>query len=161
MPAAKTKGRKRPRSATLDTEDASSSKRVKSDSMDSPSSSKSNTTIGPCLWRHQTQSTACSDQGLVLQMQEKFCLATAYKDAKLSRCTSCSRRNGMDTCRFRDIRFIIRDASGACCGIGFKSKPVGTSGRVVFPELWNSDLRKEHVHIIKVGVIFMPSSPHC
>jgi hypothetical protein len=94
-------------------------------------------------------------------MQEKFCLATAYKDAKLSRCTSCSRRNGMDTCRFRDIRFIIRDTSGACRGIGFKSKPAETSGRVVFPESWNSDLMKVHVDIIKVGLMLSSSLPHC
>ncbi|KAH9965306.1 hypothetical protein BC827DRAFT_1369232 [Russula dissimulans] len=82
-------------------------------------------------------------------MQEKFCLATAYKDAKLSRCTSCSRRNGMDTCRFRDIRFIIRDAAGVCRGIGFKTKPSQTLGRVKFPHSWNTELRKEHVNTIK------------
>ena len=66
----------------------------------------------------------------------------------------------MDTCRFRDIRFIIRDAAGTCRGIGFKNKPAETSGRVVFPESWNSDLQKEHVHTIKVGVILAPSLPH-
>lgn len=86
-------------------------------------------------------------------MQEKFCLATAYKDAKLSRCTSCSRRNGMDTCRFRDIRYIIRDAAGISRGIGFKSEPAQTLGRVRLPHSWNEELRKEHVSTIKVGVV--------
>jgi lysine-specific demethylase 3 len=86
-------------------------------------------------------------------MQEKFCLATAYKDAKLSRCTSCSRRNGMDTCRFRDIRYIIRDAAGACRGVGFETKPAPTLGRVKFPHSWNMELRKEHVDTIKVGCL--------
>jgi lysine-specific demethylase 3 len=86
-------------------------------------------------------------------MQEKFCLATAYKDAKLSRCTSCSRRNGMDTCRFRDIRFIKRDGAGAYRGIGFKTNPAQTLGRVRFPHSWNSELRKDHVKTIKVGAV--------
>jgi len=83
-------------------------------------------------------------------IQDKFCLATAYKDAKLSKCTSCSRRNGKDTCRFRDIRYIKRDAAGAFRGIGFQTKPAQTLGRVRFPELWNEKPRKEHVNIIKV-----------
>jgi len=93
-----------------------------------------------------------------VQLQEKFCLATAYKDAKLSRCTSCSRRNGMDTCRFRDIRFIIRDAAGVCRGIGFKSKSATTFGRVDFPHSWNTELQKEHVNTIKVRIVSRRSS---
>lgn len=87
-------------------------------------------------------------------MQDKFCLATAYKDAKLSKCTSCSRRNGKDTCRFRDIRYIKRDAAGAFRGIGFETKPTQTLGRIRFPLSWNEEPRKEHVSIIKVGDIF-------
>jgi hypothetical protein len=83
-------------------------------------------------------------------IQDKFCLATAYKDAKLSKCTSCSRRNGKDTCRFRDIRYIKRDAAGAFRGIGFQTKPAQTLGRVRFPESWNEKPRKEHINIIKV-----------
>lgn len=86
-------------------------------------------------------------------MQDKFCLATAYKDAKLSKCTSCSRRNGKDTCRFRDIRYIKRDAAGAFRGIGFETKPTQTLGRIRFPLSWNEEPRKEHVSIIKVGDI--------
>ncbi|KAI9454423.1 hypothetical protein F5148DRAFT_1229560 [Russula earlei] len=130
MPAAKSKSKKRALSSALDVGETSSSKRIKSDPID--------TSLSP----H-------SQPGLQVQMQEKFCLATAYKDAKLSRCTSCSRRNGMDTCRFRDIRFIMRDAAGACRGIGFKTKPAPTLGRVKFPQSWNTELRKEHVNIIK------------
>lgn len=113
------------------------------------------------VWRALTLSSAHSEPGLRIQMQEKFCLATAYKDAKLSRCTSCSRRNGMDTCRFRDIRYIIRDAAGACRGVGFETKPAQTLGRVKFPHLWNTELRKEHVDTIKVGVVlFLPFPRH-
>lgn len=133
MPTSKSKGKKRARSAALDAGETSSSKRMKSHSTDSPS-------------------PAHSEQGLLVQLQEKFCLATAYKDAKLSRCTSCSRRNGMDTCRFRDVRFILRDAAGVCRGIGFKSKSVTTLGRVDFPQSWNTDLRKEHVSTIKRAI---------
>ncbi|KAI0300519.1 hypothetical protein B0F90DRAFT_1723573 [Multifurca ochricompacta] len=133
MPAPKSKGKKRARSVALDSGETSSSKRIKSDLTDSPSS-------------------AYSEEGLSIQMQEKFCLATAYKDAKLSRCTSCSRRNGMDTCRFRDVRFILRDTAGACRGIGFKSKTSQTLGRVVFPVSWNSELRKVHVGTIKHAI---------
>ncbi|KAH9072972.1 hypothetical protein EDB83DRAFT_2360192 [Lactarius deliciosus] len=133
MPTSKSKGKKRARSAALDAGEASSSKRMKSDSTDSPS-------------------PAYSEQGLLVQLQEKFCLATAYKDAKLSRCTSCSRRNGMDTCRFRDVRFILRDAAGACRGIGFKSKSATTLERVDFPHSWNTDLQKAHVSTIKRAI---------
>ncbi|KAI9441323.1 hypothetical protein H4582DRAFT_1848819 [Lactarius indigo] len=133
MPTSKSKGKKRARSAALDAGEASSSKRMKSDSTDSPS-------------------PAYSEQGLLVQLQEKFCLATAYKDAKLSRCTSCSRRNGMDTCRFRDVRFILRDAAGACRGIGFKSKSATTLERVEFPQSWNTDLQKAHVSTIKRAI---------
>ena len=97
-----------------------------------------------------TQFAASSELGLRIVIQDKFCLATAYKDAKLSKCTSCSRRNGKDTCRFRDIRYIKRDAAGAFRGIGFQTKPAQTLGRVRFPELWNEKPRKEHVNIIKV-----------
>ncbi len=100
-----------------------------------------------------TQPAAGSEPGLRVMMQDKFCLATAYKDAKLSKCTSCSRRNGKDTCRFRDIRYIKRDAAGAFRGIGFQTKPAQTLRRVRFPELWNRDLRKEHVDIIKVRAL--------
>lgn len=107
------------------------------------------------LWRPLTPTTADSEPGLRIQMQEKFCLATAYKDAKLSKCTSCSRRNGMDTCRFRDIRYIIRDAAGTCRGIGFESKPAKTLGRIRFPHSWNSELRNEHVNTIKVGIVLL------
>ena len=105
-------------------------------------------------------SAAYSQQGMLVQLQEKFCLATAYKDAKLSRCTSCSRRNGMDTCRFRDVRFILRDAAGACRGIGFKSKSAATLERVDFPHSWNTDLRKEHLSTIKVRIMWTIFSPH-
>lgn len=97
-----------------------------------------------------TLSAASSELGLRILIQDKFCLATAYKDAKLSKCTSCSRRNGKDTCRFRDIRYIKRDAAGAFRGIGFQTKPAQTLGRVRFPELWNEKPLKEHVNIIKV-----------
>ncbi len=102
------------------------------------------------MWRPHTQSTASSELGLRIIIQDKFCLATAYKDAKLSKCTSCSRRNGKDTCRFRDIRYIKRDAAGAFRGIGFQTKPAQTLGRVRFPESWDEKPRKEHVNIIKV-----------
>lgn len=106
-----------------------------------------------CTWPcgGLTHSAAFSEPGLRILMQDKFCLATAYKDAKLSKCTSCSRRNGKDTCRFRDIRYIKRDAAGAFRGIGFKTKPAQTLGRVRFPDSWNEKPRKEHVNIIKVG----------
>ncbi|KAI0291970.1 hypothetical protein BC826DRAFT_1020640 [Russula brevipes] len=135
MPAAKSKGKKRARSAALGAGETPSSKRIKSDSTNSFRKPR-----------------------VVTQMQEKFCLATAYKDAKLSRCTSCSRRNGMDTCRFRDIRFIKRDGAGAYRGIGFKTNPAQTLGRVKFPHSWNSELRKEHVRTIKrvVAVGLLP-----
>lgn len=59
----------------------------------------------------------------------------------------------MDTCRFRDIRYIIRDAAGISRGIGFKSEPAQTLGRVRLPHSWNEELRKEHVSTIKVGVV--------
>lgn len=101
-----------------------------------------------------TQPAASSELGLRIVIQDKFCLATAYKDAKLSKCTSCSRRNGKDTCRFRDIRYIKRDAAGAFRGIGFQTKPAQTLGRVRFPESWNEKPRKEHVNIIKVRAMY-------
>ena len=150
MPAAKSKGKKRALSAALGTGEASSSKRIKSDSPDSRKSVSAG-----CTWPcgGLTHSAACSEPGLRILMQDKFCLATAYKDAKLSKCTSCSRRNGKDTCRFRDIRYIKRDAAGAFRGIGFKTKPAQTLGRVRFPDSWNERPRKEHINIIKVGAM--------
>ena len=60
----------------------------------------------------------------------------------------------MDTCRFRGVRFILRDAAGACCGIGFKSISATTLEQVKFPHSWNTDLREEHVSIIKVRVVW-------
>ncbi len=151
----KTKGKKRAHSSALGAGEASSSKRTKSDSPDSRKSDSVGLYL-PC--GGLTQSAVSSESGLRIIIQDKFCLATAYKDAKLSKCTSCSRRNGKDTCRFRDIRYIKRDAAGTFRGIGFQTRPAQTLGRVGFPQRWNEDLRKEHVNTIKVRALLSCAS---
>ncbi|KAI0266379.1 hypothetical protein BC834DRAFT_969419 [Gloeopeniophorella convolvens] len=129
MPAARTKNKKRTR-PSHDADGAPSSKRVKPDSAGS-------------LPYDSTY------PGVRAQVQEKFCLSSAYKDVKLSRCTSCSRRNGMDTCRFRDVRHIIRDPAGRSLGVAFHSQPAETKGRVVFPDAWNTEPCREQMDTTK------------
>lgn len=89
------------------------------------------------------------------ELQYARCMSARYRSDAFPRCVSCTRRWAGDTCRFQNIRTLLRDENKNLVAVGFQtltSKSEGTE--MIFPDKWNVELEKRHVDRIMVRVFF-------
>ena len=89
------------------------------------------------------------------ELQYARCMSARYRSDAFPRCVSCTRRWAGDTCRFQNIRTLLRDENKNLVAVGFQtltSKSEGTE--MIFPDKWNVELQKRHVDRIMVRVFF-------
>ncbi|KAK0207438.1 hypothetical protein IW262DRAFT_1530297 [Armillaria fumosa] len=59
------------------------------------------------------------------------------------------RRKAGDTCRFKGVRYFLKDKKGNVMGVSFVTKPLGAIPIIKYPTAWNIPLSDEYIKIIK------------
>ncbi|EJD54118.1 Clavaminate synthase-like protein [Auricularia subglabra TFB-10046 SS5] len=77
-------------------------------------------------------------------------MSNRYKSDDFPRCLSCTRRWAGDTCRFQNVRLLLRDGAGVLRAIDFLEKPVMNLPAMMYPDSWNKPLAPEYIHRVKV-----------
>ncbi|KAI5122159.1 hypothetical protein M0805_007058 [Coniferiporia weirii] len=80
------------------------------------------------------------------ELQFARCMSARYRSDAFPRCVSCTRRWAGDTCRFQNIRILLRDTNKNLIAVGFQSLLAKCEGtQLVYPEKWNVNLERSHV----------------
>lgn len=80
------------------------------------------------------------------ELQYARCMSARYKADPFPRCVSCTRRWAGDTCRFQNIRILLRDSNKTLWAVGFQDLNAKTHGaQMMYPDQWNVKLEKMHV----------------
>lgn len=86
------------------------------------------------------------------EMQFARCMSARYKLDPFPRCVSCTRRWAGDTCRFQNIRILLRDANKLLCAVGFQDLNASRQAdEMKYPNTWNVGLEMKHVDRTMVG----------
>ena len=103
----------------------------------------------------QSGNNGSSNIILTPELQFARCMSNRYRSEAFSRCISCTRRWAGDTCRFQNVRILLRDVNRIVQTISFtgehstRDKP-GDTQRMQFPVNWNLDLELVHIQKIRV-----------
>ena len=113
----------------------------------------------------QSQGQAPMQTKLFPEMQYARCMSARYKADPFPRCVSCTRRWAGDTCRFQNIRILLRDANKVLMAVGFQSLTAKDEApELVYPQSWNINLEPRHVErtmvrsIVKCGIAESPAA---
>ncbi|KAL5508510.1 hypothetical protein ACEPAH_6129 [Sanghuangporus vaninii] len=80
------------------------------------------------------------------ELQYARCMSARYKADPFPRCVSCTRRWAGDTCRFQNIRILLRDSNKVLWAVGFQDLGAKVQGpHMVYPDRWNVPLEKRHI----------------
>ncbi|OCB84601.1 Clavaminate synthase-like protein [Sanghuangporus baumii] len=80
------------------------------------------------------------------ELQYARCMSARYKADPFPRCVSCTRRWAGDTCRFQNIRILLRDSNKVLWAVGFQDLGAKVQGpHMVYPDSWNVPLEKRHI----------------
>lgn len=80
------------------------------------------------------------------ELQYARCMSARYKADPFPRCVSCTRRWAGDTCRFQNIRILLRDSNKVLWAVGFQDLNSKNQGpQMVYPDQWNVRLEQRHV----------------
>ncbi|OBZ75086.1 hypothetical protein A0H81_05024 [Grifola frondosa] len=93
-----------------------------------------------------------ASEPLTPELQTSSCQSSRYRSDEFPRCVSCIRRKGNDSCRFKGIRFFLRDPDKVVVGTRFKEGQGADSTPMEFPKDWNVPLTMSHVRETKVAV---------
>ncbi|EPT02793.1 hypothetical protein FOMPIDRAFT_54959 [Fomitopsis schrenkii] len=83
------------------------------------------------------------------ELQFARCMSNRYRSEEFPRCVSCTRRWAGDTCRFQGIRFFLKNDKKQIVGISFVENQKPDAPTMTFPNKWNVNLQKGHIHRIK------------
>ncbi|KAI0736126.1 Clavaminate synthase-like protein [Fomitopsis betulina] len=83
------------------------------------------------------------------ELQFARCMSNRYRSEEFPRCVSCTRRWAGDTCRFQGIRFFLKNDKKQIVGISFVENQKPDAPTMTFPEKWNVNLQKAHIHRTK------------
>jgi hypothetical protein len=88
----------------------------------------------------------------IQEVQLARCMSARYKADGFSRCVSCTRRWAGDTCRFQNIRVLMRDiANKTLVGTTFQPLEWKMEGpSLIYPDKWNIMLERQHIDRVMV-----------
>lgn len=92
---------------------------------------------------------------LIQELQHARCMSNRYKTDPFPRCVSCTRRWAGDTCRFQNIRFLLRDENKSLIAVSFLEATRGENPKLVFPTQWNAELTMKHIERIMVLYVLL------
>jgi lysine-specific demethylase 3 len=87
------------------------------------------------------------------EFQNARCMSSRYKSDPIPRCVSCIRRWAGDTCRFQNIRWILRNEQGECTSFSLRPPEgscVPVAAPLAFPAAWDAPLERRHIERTKV-----------
>lgn len=85
------------------------------------------------------------------ELQYARCMSARHKADPFARCVSCTRRWAGDTCRFQNIRILVRDVNKNLLGTTFQPLDAKVDNvPMQYPERWNILLERRHVDRVMV-----------
>ncbi|KAF7776524.1 hypothetical protein Agabi119p4_4917 [Agaricus bisporus var. burnettii] len=94
------------------------------------------------------------EKAILLQPESQSlpCSGDEYRFQQLNQCVSCAEHRTDDTCRFQNIRFLLKNKQSDIVGISFAEGRFRNAPKMKFPMRWNIPLMETHTKRMKLAL---------